>query len=127
MAFVPMVSASPPPMIPDDIEDLEDTDEFNNGLEDEDEDSSSFDLTGENPAKLTFLTFNLEQNVIFYWRAKSNLLSCCYFFNSWLFLNYRVVRKTSFYTKRNYFCRSQRSPERPGSFNYDHQRISRFS
>jgi hypothetical protein len=46
MAFVPMVSASPPPMIPDDIEDLEDTDEFNNGLEDEDEDSSSFDLTG---------------------------------------------------------------------------------
>jgi hypothetical protein len=54
MAFVPMVSASPPPMIPDDIEDLEDTDEFNNGLEDEDEDSSSFDLTGENPAKLTF-------------------------------------------------------------------------
>lgn len=48
MAFVPMVSSSPPPMIPDDIEDIEDDDEFvlQHTSQDEDEDSSSYDLTG---------------------------------------------------------------------------------
>jgi len=42
MAFVPM---TPPPMMPDDIEDLDEIEDFGQ-IEDEDEDSSSYDLTG---------------------------------------------------------------------------------
>ena len=43
MAFVPM---TPPPMMPDDdMEDLDEIEDFGQ-IEDEDEDSSSYDLTG---------------------------------------------------------------------------------
>ena len=42
MAFVPM---TPPPMMPDDIEDLDEIEDFGQ-IEDDDEDSSSYDLTG---------------------------------------------------------------------------------
>ena len=36
---------TPPPMMPDDIEDLDEIEDFGQ-IEDEDEDSSSYDLTG---------------------------------------------------------------------------------